>query len=245
VDQTLTTNNGTLEVLGGRNFASSSVHNPITNSGTIELGGGTFFATTLTDNPGSTLAGTGTFSPASGGVTIGTGVLLSPGIAATGSYAGTLSFSSSLTLGSGGTINFDLVNASPATAGTDYDTVSATGAVTISATAITPFNISVESVNPATGGLGLANFNMTQSYQWTLVSAGSISGFNAADFTFSTAGFENSLGTGHFYVSSSGNDLFLNFTPVPEPSTWALLGAGAGAMALSGIRARRRALRRG
>ncbi|HEY5080076.1 MAG TPA: PEP-CTERM sorting domain-containing protein [Opitutaceae bacterium] len=31
----------------------------------------------------------------------------------------------------------------------------------------------------------------------------------------------------------------MNFTPVPEPSTWALLGSGLAAVALFGLRRRR------
>jgi hypothetical protein len=239
VDQTLTTNNGTLEVLSGRNFGTSSAHNPIANSGTIELGGGTFFSTTLANAPGSALTGSGTFNTATGGVTIGNGVLLSPGSGASGGFTGTLAFNTTLTLGSGGSTTFDLVNASPATAGTDYDTTNVTGALTVSATSLAPFTVSLASINPGTGAPGLASFDPTQSYQWNLFSAGSISGFSASDFTLNWSSFDNSLGTGHFFVAENGNDITLNFSPVPEPSTWALMACGAAALGLLALRRRR------
>ena len=101
-----------------------------------------------------------------------------------------------------------------------------------------PFSIAVESIDPASGNPGLANFNPAQPYSWTLVSAGSISGFNPADFSFNTSAFQNSLGGGSFSMGQLGNSLTLNFVPVPEPGTWALLLAGVAVVAI-GARVRK------
>jgi len=223
LEQKLTTNNGTLEVLANRNFASTSAG--ITNNGTIQLGGGTLTAASLTNGSGSTLSGFGTFGP-TGGTTIGNGVLVSPGSPSASNYVATLSFSTPLTFGPGGAATFDLENASGG-AGAGYDTVSVAGALTVSATSGTPFTINIESINPGTGLPGLATFNMAQSYTWTLASAGSVSGFNASDFNFNLGSFANGTGGGGFSVTASGTDIFVNFTPVPEPSTWALIAAGS------------------
>jgi hypothetical protein len=234
IEQTLTTNNGTLEVLSGRNFASTSAG--IANSGTIQLGGGTLTAATLANNSGAVLSGFGTFHPTSGGVTIGTGVNLSPGSATAGNYVGQLSFATTLAIAGSGTMTFDISNAGGA-AGTGYDTVAVTGAATITASPGTPFNISIESVNPGTGLPGLATFNAGTSYQWTLISAASISGFSSTDFTLVDSSFSNSVAGGNFYIVQSGNTLQLDFTPVPEPSSWALMAVGLGMAGLLAHRA--------
>ena len=222
IEQTLTTVDGTLGVLANRNFTSTSAG--ITNNGVIELGGGTLSGASLTSNPGSSLIGYGTFGP-TGGVAVGNGVLVSPGVNVTGTYIGTLSFNS-LALGSGGSLQFDIKNSSAPVAGVDNDTLAVTGNLNVTASPGTPFTITLESINPGTGAPGLATFNMAQSYQWTLASAGSISNFNAADFSINTASFTNGLGGGAFFLTAGANDIYLNFSPVPEPSTWALIAAG-------------------
>jgi len=235
LDQTLAVNGGTLELLGNRNFSAT---NPITNNGSIQLGGGTLTAPSLTLDPGSTLSGYGTFNPA-GGATVGSGVLISPGSAAANQYVNTLSFGAGgLTFANGGAYTFDIVNSGASSvAGVDNDTINVAGTLTVNPSI--NFTISLESINSGTGLPGLANFSSAGTYQWTLLSATSISGFNASDFTINTSSFQNGLGIGGFNLTSNGSDIFLNFTPVPEPSTWAQLGAGVSAVALAALRRRR------
>ena len=84
----------------------------------------------------------------------------------------------------------------------------------------------------------MANFNDTQPYTWTLFTSGSLSGYSASDFVINDSSFTNSLGIGSFFVSSGGNSIFLNFTPVPEPSTWAMIAAGLAAIAFAAWRRR-------
>jgi hypothetical protein len=229
LEQTLTTNNGTLEVLSGRNFASTS--GAFANNGTIQLGGGTLTTTgSLTNGSGSVLSGFGTFN-STGGITIGSGVTVSPGSAAASQYVNTLNFGTSTTLGMNGAYTFDIMNSSASSnPGVDNDTINVTGTLTVASTPGSPFSINLESINSGTGLPGLANFSSSGTYQWTLLSATSISGFSATDFAINTSAFANGLGTGNFFVSVAGNDLMLNFTPVPEPSSWALMAAG-----LSGV----------
>jgi hypothetical protein len=130
-------------------------------------------------------------------------------------------------------------------AGVDFSAVNApNSSLNITATAITPFNIQLVSVNPGTGQVGLANFNSAQAYSWTLISAASIAGFGPGVFTVdSTTDFQNPVGGGTFSVSQLGNSLMLNFAPVPEPSTWALMAAGLCTLCVV-LRRRRRRWRR-
>jgi hypothetical protein len=240
IEQTLTTNNGTLEVMGGRNYSST---NAITNYGTIELGGGVFTTPSLTDGPGSLLSGNGTFTPALGGIVIGGGVTVAPGSAVANSFVGKLTFnvpSSSVTLASGGVYLFDLSNAG-GTAGVGYDTIAVTGTgsqAIVTATPGSPFNIDLISLVQSTGNPGAATFNSSVAYQWTLLTAPSLSGFSASDFSLNTTSFTNGFGGGSISLTSSSGSIFLNFTPVPEPSTWALMATGVSVLGYVGWRRR-------
>jgi fibronectin-binding autotransporter adhesin len=239
LERTLVTNDGTLEVISNRNFASTS--SGLTNNGTLQLGGGTLTAASLTNGSGSTLSGFGTLNPA-GGVAIGNGVLISPGSASAHQYVNMLSFGShGGSLGAGGAYAFDIMNSAAPMPGVDNDTISVAGALTISATPATPFSLLIESISPGTGLPGMANFSLSGTYRWTLLSAASISGFNPSDFTINTSLFANAPGTAGFFVTADSTDIFLNFTPVPEPSTCALIGTGLAAIALAASRRRGRA----
>jgi hypothetical protein len=137
-------------------------------------------------------------------------------------------------------MQFSVMNAT-GTPGTDFSSINAlNSSVNVTATVFQPFTIQLVSVNPATGQAGLANFNDTLSYSWTLLSAQSISGFAANKFTVDdTTDFLNALGGGSFSLSEvGGNALKLTFTPAPEPSTWALLATGLFALGAA-VRRRR------
>jgi hypothetical protein len=135
-----------------------------------------------------------------------------------------------VTFGTGGVYDFNIQNGS-GVAGTDYTTMSTTGTLTISATPSAPLQIVVRSIDPGTGDLGPATFNLTQAASWTLISAATIVGFNAGDFSVNTGGFQNMPGV-NFVAGTNGNNLTLDFTPVPEPSTWLLLMAGMATIAI-------------
>jgi autotransporter-associated beta strand protein len=203
--------------------------------------------------PGAAIGGYGTFAPGtaqdftiSGGSTIVGGRGTFATTAASKPVIGTLTFSANATLvfAPGGVMQFSIMNAT-GTPGTDYSEISAAGALDITATAANPFEIQLVGVDSTGLVTGTAStFNPSQSYSWTLLSAGSITmtgGFNSAAFTFDTSNFSNSLAGGFFSVTDpgSGPNLMLNFTPVPEPSTWALMATGLGAL-VAAVRRRRR-----
>lgn len=230
-----TINGGTL--IAGNNSAFSS--------GTITINGGSLSVAsgiTLT-NPlvfaGSAivLGGNGTFGTA---ITADSHVILSPG-----NSPGNLTFSAGLALASGGTLTFQVQDAN-GEAGTGWDLLSVSGMLSgpntsIDITAVAgsqedQFTIALQSID---GG----NFNPTSSYSWTFATAANgISGFASNKFFLDSTGFADTLG-GTFSITQSDSSLLLNFTPaaVPEPSTWALLIAGLGTVAMISRRRRRHA----
>jgi PEP-CTERM motif len=197
---------------------------------------GVTLANPITLSPGGGLGGRGTFSPP-GGVTFSGGSLVSPGGNGVASpFVATLSFGTPVTFGTGGFYVFDVETAG-GVAGSGYDTLGISSSLTISATPVAPFTIALESINPGTGLAGMASFNPALAYSWTLLTASSgISGFNPSYFSVSTASFQNSLGGGSFTLVDTGAALTLDFTPVPEPSTWVLMAAG---IAVTGVFVRR------
>ena len=201
----------------------------------LGVGSGTTLTNTLNVTDGATLSGAGTFSPASG-IVVQNGTTVVPNQISGGNLLATLTFGTPLTFAPGGIYDFNVATAS-GVAGTDYSTINVTAAFTVTATSGSPFTIMLGSAVPESGVAGMAAFDPTMSYSWTILSATSITGFSPADFLINTSAFQNSLGTGNLTLAQVGNTLTLDFTPVPEPSTWGLLLGGT---LLVGFIARRR-----
>ncbi|HEY4990398.1 MAG TPA: PEP-CTERM sorting domain-containing protein, partial [Opitutaceae bacterium] len=214
---------GAVTVTGNGQLSISSTVNlmaPITLSGT------------------GTLSGAGTYSPLAP-ITFSGGTQVMAGIPNTNQWISTLHFGTNVTFGTGGAYDFNVATASGA-AGVDYSTINVAGTLNISATALNKFAINLTSISPGTGDPGLANFSSATPYSWTILTAtGGITGWNPAAFSVTTGNFQNSLGGGSLLLGQSGNTLVLDFTPVPEPSTWLLLGTGM--VAVGAVTWRRRA----
>jgi len=215
---------GTVTINGGSlGIANSAV---ILNSISFGAGGGT-------------LGGNGTIGS---NITVGSNIKLAPG-----NSPGTLTFTGALTWAAGGSYNLEIVSAAGNVPGTSYDTIviASTGSLTITAPTGGKFNLSLLSLSsPSTAG-NLGDFNSNTSYSWQIASStNAIAGFTPGAFNLDTTGFTNPLSGGVFNLSLGGpggnTALFLNFTPVPEPSTWALMIVGAGAVLFPALRRRRR-----
>jgi hypothetical protein len=194
------------------------------NTGNKLVVNGSIGSTAVMLNSGGSLSGSGTV----GSLTVGDGGTISPG-----NSPGTQNVAGNVTWLAGGNYNWQTLN-TVGTAGTQWDPISATGALDLTALSISSqFNInlwSLASTGPDVNG-DIANFDNTLPQQWLIaIAAGGINGFTGTEqfninvgATNGTAGFSNLLNGGTFSVSQSGNDLYLNYTAVPEPRTWALV----------------------
>lgn len=97
------------------------------------------------------------------------------------------------------------------------------------------FTIRVATLNQADQAITLGDFNAGHNYSWLIANAsGGITGYAPGLFSVDSSAFLNPLNGGSFSVAEVGNGLMLNFTSaVPEPSSAALMGAGALLLALA------------
>ena len=194
--------------------------------------------------PGVTLANSLVFG-ASGGRLSGHGafssnvILGANSVVAPGSSVGTLTFTTALTLAPGGSYEFEMQNATGGP-GIGWDFVQVDGPLTFTSTPTMPATLNLISLNSGGVNGNPADFLASNAYSWAIASATSFVNFNAGAVTLNTLSFTSSLNGGMFSLSTSGNDLLLNFTPVPEPSTWAMLLAGLGLVGFRKLRRRRR-----
>lgn len=218
---------GTTTIDGGALIASgngaSLGYNTITinNGGTLAVINGAYLSNDVQVNFGGTLSGTGHVSNGF----INAGGILAPGGASC--PIGQLSFDD-LTLGTDGQMQWHAKDP------TSYDSISVYNAATLTilSTSSNPFVLRLISLD-ASDVPGMATgFTRDQQYNFLIFSTSGISGFDPTYFTIDSSMFTTDGGPdGIFSVSKIGNDIFLNFTPVPEPSTYVLLAGGAGLIA--------------
>ena len=193
----------------GAGTTTLTAANTYTGATTVNRGlltvNGTNTSSAVAVNSTGTLGGSGSV----GAVTVASGGTISPG-----NSPGTLTVASSI-WNDGGNYNWQLYNtAGPA--GTNYDTISSTGNLNLTSLTTGGFKINLWTIDSlsSTGGYA-TNFDANGSYSWSLASFGSITGFNAANFTINTAatngttGFANSFMAGGFKVTTNGSGQLL------------------------------------
>lgn len=192
-------------------------------------------ASSLVNVTGGTLAGSGTIA---GAVTINNGGTIAPG-----NSPGPLTVGD-LGLAGGGTYEWE-INNSDGAAGTNWDLISGTGTLDITATSGSPFTIKLISLTSGNVA-GVADGFLGSDYAWKIADfANPITGYAADKFALNFAGFQNTLSGATWNVVrgesvAGGDNTQLYITAViPEPSS--LLAMGFGFAAFVTCRRRRMA----
>ena len=224
--------------LGSNTAAGTGGVTVNTTNGGLVLNSGVTFTNSLTYTAGG-LGGFGTFSPSNlTNITFGTGQMVVGGLGGLSSNGpvGTLNFTTNVTFANGGTYLWTLQDVTR-TDGLSLLNISGNLNITASAGG---FNLEILTFD-STGNEGLANLTVGTPYSLVIAHAsGGITGFSPSAFTINASQFQNgTLSPTVFTLTQSGNDLYLNFTPIPEPSTYALLGLGLGAVLVPALRRRR------
>jgi fibronectin-binding autotransporter adhesin len=218
----LTTNNGTLRVLGGKTYTPTAAS--VSNAGVLEVGTGSTFAKSINLQTGGRLEGVGTVSAVTVGGTIAPGNTTAP--------VGTLT-TGGQTWAGGGTYEISYgKNHGSLTAGADNDYLtSPSGALAVTATPGSKFTLRMSYTGPAVG----PDPELT-------IKVGTFGGGVPATFdpsAFQLVG-DIPLSGSVFQLTSVGNDVFLTFTPVPEPGSVLLVGAAGSGVCVVVRRLRRR-----
>ncbi|MGC3969876.1 MAG: autotransporter-associated beta strand repeat-containing protein [Pirellulales bacterium] len=232
---------GTLTISSATTYAGNTT---VTTGKLVIIGPtGSVGATTTVASAG-TIAGTGKVA----NLTVNAGTV-APGVTGAGKLT---SDGSSVVLNNSSTFQFEFRNPTgdSTMAGTNWDFLDITaGSLTLSGS----INLRVDAFNSANTAHATAPadnlFNPSNTYQWLFARAsGGIIGFTDSTFVVnSTTNGAGVFGTGNayapvagygFFVSQVGNELYLNYAAVPEPSSVVLVGlAGA---AFAAYRRRRR-----
>lgn len=191
------------------------------------------------------LAGLGTFAPTKfndnigGPIVIGANHVVLPGIPSDLMMPGKLTFAANTVFQNGGRYQWLIANPDDPDA---FSLLNITGDLDLTALTAGGFTLELESVSGEEDGESFASSIVWgQPYSLRIISAaGGVIGFEASDFSFDVSKFQlGQVPLENFSVTADANSVYLNFTAVPEPSTWALMITGAAFLGLTWYRRRR------
>ncbi|MCX6965131.1 MAG: autotransporter-associated beta strand repeat-containing protein, partial [Verrucomicrobia bacterium] len=165
---------------------------------------------------GSTTINAGTLA-VSGNISSSALTINSGGVVSAGSTAAVAKFNAaSLTVAGDSGYAFTIGNISggtAGTAGTDYDQITTTGAITFNNTAANPFTVYINGTP--------TNWSSSGSYTWNILSGSSLSGFSSGNFVADYSSFGGALASGASWTfGASGGNLTLTYGTAGTP-TWA------------------------
>jgi hypothetical protein len=213
--------------LGHNNSAGSGTVTVNAPDGGLALNTGVTFSNTLDFQAGA-LAGFGTFDPVNlATIEFSNFRSVIPGLGGLGDIpVGKLTLQANGVFGTSGGYAWNLQDADDPDG---FSQLLINGDLNISATDGLEFIVEINTFD-ASGVEGMASLTMGQAYSLPIVTVtGAITGFAPESFTILSGNFQNGIyPQTEFSLSLDGTQksILLNFTPVPEPSTYALMALG-------------------
>ena len=225
---------GMMELTGTNTYTGTTT----VGAGTLAINGNNSAATgAVTVSSGATLAGSGTLG---GATTIQSGATHTPG-----NSPGLQTFNSGLTYATSSTFQWELIGNTEDGRGTNFDGVNVSGGTLSIGSRVTSSLV----FNTAGSSVSWADSFWESDRSW-LVFANTNNPTLARTAVFDTINLSaDSLGVtltsvrsnASFAWNQQGSDVYLSYTAVPEPSTYALLVLAAAALGFHALRRRRRA----
>jgi autotransporter-associated beta strand protein len=225
---------GMMELTGANTYTGTTT----VGAGTLAINGNNSAATgAVTVQSGATLAGSGTVG---GATTIQSGATHAPG-----NSPGLQTFNNGLTYATSSTFQWELIGNTEDGRGTNFDGVNVSGGTLSIGSRVTSSLV----FNTAGSSVSWADSFWDSDRSW-LVFANTNNPTLARTAVFDTINLSaDSLGStltsvrsnASFAWNQQGNDVYLTYTAVPEPSTYALLVLAAAALGFHALRRRRRA----